>query len=178
MGLGAHAEAHPGEVLAAQFGDDALQAVVSAGGAVCADPDPAGIQGDIIRDDENPFRGNGIEAGSLPDGGSGAVHEGGGLHEQNPGSGDRGKLRIGAEAHPRDADAQGAGQGVNDAEAHVVPGLRIVLPGISQAYDEPLGFVSEKKHQKRREMVVLSWMQVTASANMSLTSSHLTRSLS
>ena len=52
-GLGTHADADAGEVLPAQPGNDALQAVVSASRAGGADAQFAGVLGDVVAQDDD-----------------------------------------------------------------------------------------------------------------------------
>ena len=53
VGLGTHADADAGEVLPAQAGDDALQAVMSACGAGGPDAQLAGVLGDIVAQNDD-----------------------------------------------------------------------------------------------------------------------------
>ena len=65
VGLGANADFHPGEVLAAQLLDDGFDAVVASGRTLCPNPQPSGSQGDIVKQDDDPLGRNFEEGGQL-----------------------------------------------------------------------------------------------------------------
>ena len=54
VGLCAYTDLDPGELLGANFLDNGLDAVVTAGAAVGTDPQPAGFQRDIVKEDDDP----------------------------------------------------------------------------------------------------------------------------
>lgn len=53
--LCAYADFYPGEVLTAQFLNDRLDAVVPSGGAAGTNPQPPGLQGDVVKKDDDPL---------------------------------------------------------------------------------------------------------------------------
>ena len=61
-GLCANPYFHPGEVLTSQLGDDGLDSVVAAGGAVAPNPKAANVQGNVVKNHHNPLRRN-VEVG-------------------------------------------------------------------------------------------------------------------
>ena len=82
MGLGTYTDLHPGELLGADFLDDGLDAVMTAGRAVGPYTEPSGFQRNVIKQDNNPL-GRDVEiSGKLESGDAGAVHIGQGLQEK------------------------------------------------------------------------------------------------
>ncbi len=79
MGLLAHADLHPGELVRAGEINDVLHAVVAAVAALAADPQPPGIQVDVVEEDQGALRGQVIKRHGLLDGLAAEVHERGGL---------------------------------------------------------------------------------------------------
>ena len=138
MGLGTDTDLHPGEVLASQLLDDGLDAVVAAGGAVLAQAQLAGLQGDVVKEDDDPGGGDLEEGGELQDAPAGEVHIGLGLEQEELAGGG---IDLGVEALELqlvDLDTQLFGDAVDGPEAGVVAGLLIFPAGIAQADDEPV----------------------------------------
>ena len=61
--LSAYTDLHPGEGLGAQLLNDGLDAVVTAGRTIRADPETAGFQRNIVKKDDDPL-GRDIEVGA------------------------------------------------------------------------------------------------------------------
>ena len=83
MGLGTHADADAGEVLPAQAGDDALQAVMSACGAGGPDAQLAGVLGDIVAQNDDVVGRDLEKARRGGDGVARKVHVGQGLEQHH-----------------------------------------------------------------------------------------------
>ena len=80
--LAAHADFHPGECLGTQLRNDGFDAVVAAGAAVGPDPQPTGLQGDIVKEDDDPGRGDVKVGGQLQHASAGEVHISLGLQQK------------------------------------------------------------------------------------------------
>ena len=162
MGLGAHTQLHPGELLTAQLGNDAFDAVVAPGRAVGPDPESAGLQGNVVKQDDDPL-GRHLEKGAeLQNGPAGQVHIGQGLQQIQPVSV---VVRLAVEplkfglVHP---NPQLFRQQVQAAKAHIVPGFGVFGAGIAQTHNEPAVAVL---HQNRSAMEVPPWTCSMARAN-------------
>ena len=137
IGLGTNADLDPGEALGAYFLDDGLDAVVTTGGAISPDTEAAGCQGNVVKHDDNPGRGD-VEVGAeLKHGPAGEVHVGLGLQEQ-----DLFALVIGLTVKTLelgfvDFAAEAVCQNVNSTEAGVVAGFFIFTARITQANNQP-----------------------------------------
>ena len=83
VGLGTHANADAGEVLPAQAGDDALQAVMSACGAGGPDAQLAGVLGDIVAQNDDVVGRDLEKARRGGDGVARKVHVGQGLEQHH-----------------------------------------------------------------------------------------------
>ena len=144
----AHADLHAGELVGAQVGDDVFQAVVAPGGAAAADAELALGQGDVVRDDQDPLRGDLIEPGGLPHGFAGEVHVGHGLHQQDGLAAELGRVGQGLIFYPLDGDVGSVSQLVYHEEADVMAGPVILGTGVAQTDDDPLdrSGVLKRKH--------------------------------
>ena len=130
------------------MGDDVFQAVVAPGGAAAADAELALGQGDVVRDDQNPLRGDLIEPGGLPHGFAGEVHVSHGLHQQDGLAAELGRVGQGLIFYPLDGDVGSVSQLVYHEEADVVAGPVILGTGVAQTDDDPLdrSGVLKRKH--------------------------------
>ena len=68
MGFAAHTDLHPGKGLGADFLDDGLDAVMPPGGAVRPDTKSARCQGNIVKQHDDPGRGDVEIAAQLQNG--------------------------------------------------------------------------------------------------------------
>ena len=138
MGFGTHTDLHPGEVLASNTGNDGLDSVVSAGAAFSPDAEPAGLQGNIVKHDDDILGRNVEKGGKLLYGLTGKVHIGLGL-EKEQFVVLVGNLVIQALeftfVYPA---AQLFCQNIKGAEASIVAGLCVFGSGIAETHDEPI----------------------------------------
>ena len=117
IGLCAHTDLDPGELLAAHFLNDGFDSVVSAGRAVCTDTQPTRRQGNIVKHNDDPL-GRDVEVGTqLQDAAAGQIHIGLGLQQEYLLAG-VGSLAVQALVlEPIDLAAQILGQKIYSAEA-------------------------------------------------------------
>ena len=136
-GLCAHADADAGEVLAAEAGDDALEAVVAARRAGGPDAQLAGVLGDVVAQDDDVVRRDLEEARQRADGVAREIHISQGLQEHD-------LVAVYLALPPQalklglgDGDAPLAGQIVQRGKACVVTGAVVFRLRISEAGNEP-----------------------------------------
>ena len=145
MGFAADADLHPGEILGADLGDDGLDAVVPAGGAVAANPQPARRQGDIVKKNDDPL-GRDIEIRrKLQHRFAGQIHISLRLQQE-----DLSALVIDLTVQSLKLQlirlaAQLVSQNVQRPEACIVPGVGVFSAGVAQSDDEP-AFVVTAEH--------------------------------
>ena len=136
MGLCAYAAFYPGEALTSQLLDNGLDAVVPAGGAVLAQAQLAGLQGDVVKEDDDPGRRELEKGGQLQHAPSGEVHIGLGLEQEELAGGG---VYLGVETLELqlvDLDIQLFGDPVNGPPARIVAGLLIFPAWLAQSDDE------------------------------------------
>ena len=138
MGLGTHADFYPGEFLGANFLDNGLDTVVTAGTAVGTDTETSRFQRDVIKHNDDPLRRDIEVSGKLQHTASGPVHVSLGLQQKYfPAI----VTYLGVQTLVFQLVYLGAklvSQDVQSPEACVVAGLFIFLTGITQAHDEPV----------------------------------------
>ena len=78
-----YAHTKPGKLIGTKMSDDALQAVVPAGAAAGAQPDPAGSKGNLIRHHQHMVRADLVKISQRTDGFTGKVHVCLGLYQKN-----------------------------------------------------------------------------------------------
>ena len=83
MGFSAYTDLDPWECLRPHLCDDRLDAIVTAGRAICANPEPAGLQRDIVEQNDDPLRRNVEVCRELQNRSSGQVHIGLGLQKKH-----------------------------------------------------------------------------------------------
>ena len=145
MGLTAYANLDSGELLASQFRHDGLDAVVAACAAVGTDPQPTGLQGNIVKEDDNPGRGNVKVGGKLQNAFAGEVHIGLGLQQKNLSAAIECLTVKTLEFEAIHLTAKVLRQNIQTAEARVVAGVGIILAGVAKTHDEP-AFISLTNH--------------------------------
>ena len=136
-GLCAHADADAGEVLAAETGDNALEAVVAARRAGGPDAQLAGVLGDVVAQDDDVVGRDLEEARQRADGVAREVHISQGLQEHD-------LVAVCLALPPQalklglgDGDAPLAGQIVQRGKACVVTGAVVFRLRIAEAGNEP-----------------------------------------
>ena len=136
-GLGSDAEADAGEVLAAEAGDDALQAVVAARRTGGPDAELAGVLGDIVAQDDDVVSGDFEEARQRGDGVARKIHVGQGLEQHD-------LVAVHIPLAPQalkfgfaDRDAPLGGEGVQRGEPGVVAGAVVFGLRVAQPGDQP-----------------------------------------
>ena len=82
MGFGTHADLYPGEVLTSYFGNDGLNAVMAAGRAVATNAQPAGLQGNVVKQNDDPLGWYMEVGGKLQYRATGQIHIGLGLQQK------------------------------------------------------------------------------------------------
>ena len=137
MGRGAHPDLYPGKGVGAQAGDDALEAVVSPGGAAAADAQLPQGEGHVVRHHQHPLRRDLVKGSGGGNGIPGEIHIGLGLHQQHGLVAQTALGGEGLKAQPGRGDAGGFFQDLRRHEAHVVAGHGIFRSGIAQAYHQP-----------------------------------------
>ena len=138
MGFLPDAELDPGEIVPAQQIDDALEPVVASGAALAADSQPPGVEGDVVNEHQQPLHRDLVVFQRIPHALTGQVHIGRGLEQQHPVPAEGGGAGEALELDPLELAAQRTGQGVHRPEAGVVPGVLILLAGVTQADDQVL----------------------------------------
>ena len=124
------------------------------GGAAAPDPKAAGLQRNIIAEDQHPLRRQPVKPDRLGHRIPGQVHKG--LRQQQHqllppvGTLTHAPLKL----HPVQWTSQATGQGLHGPESGVMPGPVILPPRISQTHNQPIGRWFGKQHQNRLEMEV------------------------
>ena len=141
IGVGLLPHTHPdtGELVGTQMLDEALEAIVSPGGAPLADAQLADGQSGVVRHHQHVVGGDFIEVGGGAGGLAGQVHIGNGLHDQHlfPGNGQGIGQRL--EFQLLDGRLGSLGQLVGHHKAYVVAGIFILVAGVAQTDQQPGG---------------------------------------
>ena len=118
---------------------------IDADGAVGTDAKPSGLQGDIVKEDDDPGGGD-VEIGrKLQNAFAGEIHISLGLQQKNLSAAVEGLTVETLEFQFVNLAAKVFRQHIQAAEACVVAGVGIVLAGVAQAHDEP-AFVHFSNH--------------------------------
>ena len=137
MGLCTDADADAGKAVAAQPGDDALQAVVAACRAGRPDAQLAGVLGDVVAQDDDMVGRDLEKARQRRDGIAGKVHVGQGLEQHHLMAVHFTLAPQALEFGLAHADAPFAGQVVQRGKARVVACAVVFGLGVAQAGDQP-----------------------------------------
>ena len=144
-GLGSHTDLHPGKVLAAQFLNDGLDAVVPAGRAVGPDPQPPRLQRDVVKHHNDVLGRDLEERGQLQNRTSGQIHIGLGLQQEQLAAVVAGLIVQPLKFQFVHLHIQLSGKDVQCPEAAVVAGTLILPAGVSQTHNQP-GFAIFIQH--------------------------------
>ena len=136
-GLGTHTDADAGKVLAAQPGDDALQAVVAACRAGGPDAQLAGGLGDVVAQDDDVVGRDLEEAGQRGDGVARKVHVGQGLEQHDLVAVHLALAPQALEFGFADRDAPFARQMVQRGKTGIVAGAVVLGLRVAQTGDQP-----------------------------------------
>ena len=137
MGFCTHTDLDPGKCLGTNLCNDGLDAVVAAGRAVSADSQTAGNQGNVIKHDDDPGRGDVKIGRKLQHTATGQIHVGLGFQQKDFFAPVNDLAVKSLEFYLINPAAQRIGQQVDGAEACIVAGFFIVPAWITQTDDEP-----------------------------------------
>ena len=149
MARRADADLHAREHIGAEVGDDVLDAVVPAGGALVADAQLAERQRNVVVDNEHMVARDLIEPRRLAHRLAGEVHIGLRHHQQHARPAEFDQLRQRAEAQAVAAQALLVNEPLGGHEADVVARVLILLAVVPQTDEQPLrgtGDFLSKKH--------------------------------
>ena len=118
-------------------GDDALEAVVPPGGALCADAQLADRERHVVRNNDDMVRGDSVIRRGGSNGVAREVHEGLRFHKEDLFAAELARRGQRVEAELGDLDVFALLECVRRPETNVVAGAVVFFAGVAEKNDEP-----------------------------------------